>query len=51
MLQILELMAFTANLKKVVLTVFVHNFNAVGFFKNLGYALTNLKSVNPSLSF
>nr|CAH0103578.1 unnamed protein product [Daphnia galeata] len=39
MLQILELMAFTANLKKVVLTVFVHNLNAIGFFKSLGYSV------------
>lgn len=37
MLQVLELMAFSANLRKVVLTVFVHNLNAVGFFKSHGY--------------
>ncbi|EFX69334.1 N-alpha-acetyltransferase 40-like [Daphnia pulex] len=46
MLQILELMAFTANLKKVVLTVFVHNFNAVGFFKNLGYSVDETSPEN-----
>lgn len=39
MLQILELMAFKSNMKKVVLTVFLHNLNAVGFFKNLGYSV------------
>lgn len=39
MLQILELMAFSANLQKVELTVFVHNFNAVRFFKSLGYVV------------
>ena len=45
MLQILELMSFTANLKKVVLTVFVHNLNAVGFFKSLGYVVINHHSI------
>ena len=39
MLQILELMAFKANMKKVMLTVFLHNVNAVGFFKSLGCVL------------
>ncbi|KZS03007.1 N-alpha-acetyltransferase 40 [Daphnia magna] len=39
MLQVLELMAFSANLRKVVLTVFVHNLNAVGFFKSHGYVV------------
>jgi len=36
LLQVLELMAFKANLSKVVLTVFTHNPAAVSFFKNLG---------------
>lgn len=36
MLQILELLAFKASLQKVVLTVFLHNPNAVGFFKSNG---------------
>jgi len=37
MLQILELLAFKANLTKVVLTVFLHNPNSIKFFKSLGY--------------
>nr|CAG4646752.1 EOG090X0MNC [Macrothrix elegans] len=37
MLQILELMAFRSNLVKVVLTVFMHNPEALQFFKALGY--------------
>jgi len=36
MLQILELLAFKANLTKVVLTVFLHNPDSIKFFKSLG---------------
>nr|CAG4648437.1 EOG090X0MNC [Moina brachiata] len=39
MLQILELMAFRAQLEKVVLTVFLHNQPARQCFKSLGYAV------------
>nr|CAG4637546.1 EOG090X0MNC [Ceriodaphnia reticulata] len=46
MLQILELMAFKANMKKVVLTVFLHNLNAVGFFKSLGYSVDETSPLN-----
>ena len=42
LLQILEVMAFKANLSKVILTVFKHNPVAVSFFKNLGYVSTNI---------
>nr|CAG4647601.1 EOG090X0MNC [Megafenestra aurita] len=46
MLQILELIAFRAGLKKVVLTVFLHNPKAVCFFKSLGYAVDETSPVN-----
>nr|CAG4641399.1 EOG090X0MNC [Eulimnadia texana] len=37
MLQILELMAFKAELRKVILTVFLHNKDALNFFRSMGY--------------
>nr|CAG4645303.1 EOG090X0MNC [Leptodora kindtii] len=39
MLQVLELMAFRANLEKVVLTVFMQNTAARSFFRSCGYSL------------
>jgi len=45
MLQILELLAFRANLTKVVLTVFLHNPNSIKFFKSLGYKVDETSPV------
>ncbi|KAK4296760.1 hypothetical protein Pmani_030781 [Petrolisthes manimaculis] len=46
MLQVLELMAFTAQMSKVVLTVFKHNTSAVTFFNKCKYTIDETSPEN-----